>query len=169
MQHVFMAVAGVLLLTLGRRLFWLFVGVTGFAVGLQATQSFLGPQPFWMLWTLGLVCGIIGAVLALFFQQLAVAMGGFMAGGVLVVHAAAMLGIGANGLLVMAGGIIGAIAMVLIFDWTLVILSSLVGAAFVVDAIGRQMPYVPWLFLGIACAGTVFQARLLMASRQRSR
>jgi hypothetical protein len=61
-----LVVSGVALLVLGWKLFWLFVGLVGFAAGLQAVQLLLGPQPFWILWAAGLVCGIIGAVLALF-------------------------------------------------------------------------------------------------------
>ena len=73
MANIFLAVLGVLLLVLGWKFFWLFVGVVGFTAGLQAAQLVFGPQPFWMLWAAGLVCGIFGAILALFFQHLAIA------------------------------------------------------------------------------------------------
>ena len=63
-MNLLLAASGVVLLVLGWKLFWLFVGVVGFAVGLQAAQLVFGPQPFWLLWAAGLVCGIIGAVLA---------------------------------------------------------------------------------------------------------
>ena len=38
MVNVVMVVSGVVLLVLGWKLFWLFVGVVGFAAGLQAAQ-----------------------------------------------------------------------------------------------------------------------------------
>jgi hypothetical protein len=56
-MNLMMAVSGALLLVLGWKLFWLFVGVVGFAAGLQAAQLYFGPQPFWVLWAAGLVCG----------------------------------------------------------------------------------------------------------------
>ena len=35
---------GIILLTLGRRLFWLFVGCVGFVAGFQAAQLYFGFQ-----------------------------------------------------------------------------------------------------------------------------
>ena len=170
MQNIFLAVVGVLLLTLGWKLFWMFVGAVGFAAGLQAAQSLIGPQPFWMLWGAGLVCGITGAILALFFQHLAVAIGGFIAGGILALRLLPMVGYTATGTIVLIGGVIGAVALVLLFDWALVVLSSMAGAAFVVNAIvGRSFPYAPWLFLVVAAAGVVFQSRQLVTSRKPTR
>jgi hypothetical protein len=159
-----------MLLTLGWRLFWMFVGIMGFAVGLQAAQAFFGQQPFWVLWAAGLVCGVIGAVLALFVQHLAVAVGGFIAGAMLALQLLTMWGYTANGLILLVGGVVGAVALVLLFDWALVVLSSMVGAAFVVNATaGLQVPYEPWLFLVVAAAGVIFQSRLLLASRRPAR
>ncbi len=167
MQQVFTIVVGILLLTLGWRLFWMFVGVVGFVAGLQTAQTIWAQQPFWMLWAAGLVCGFFGAVLALFLQHLAVAIGGFVAGGILALQLVAMLGYTVNGLIALIGGIIGAVTLVLFFDWALVVLSSMVGAAFIVEAIGGSgLPYAPWLFVGIAAAGVAFQSRLLAASRK---
>lgn len=167
MQQVFEAVVGILLLTLGWRLFWMFVGVLGFVAGLQIAQSLWVQQPFWVLWAAGLVCGFFGAILALFLQNLAVAIGGFVAGGILVLQLVAMLGFSVNGLIALIGGILGAVALVLFFDWALVFLSSMVGAAFVVDAIvGSRFPYTPWLFVAVAGVGVVLQSRLLIASRK---
>ena len=164
---VIAAVVGLMLLTLGWRLLWMFIGILGFAVGLQAAQAFFGQHPFWMLWAAGLVCGVIGAVLALFVQHLAVAVGGFIAGVFLALQMVTMWGYTANGLIVLIGGVIGAVALVLLFDWALVVLSSMVGAAFVVNALADlQFPYQPWLFLVVAAAGVIFQSRLLLASRR---
>jgi hypothetical protein len=47
-------VLGLALLFMGWRLFWLFVGVAGFAAGLQAAPLLFGMQPFAILWGVGL-------------------------------------------------------------------------------------------------------------------
>jgi hypothetical protein len=161
-----LAVAGVMLLVLGWKLFWLFVGVLGFVAGLQAAQLFLGPQPFWMLWAAGLICGVIGAILALFFQHLAIAVGGFVAGSAITHHLMTMLGYSAGLPIVLVGGVVGAVALYLLFDWALIALSSVAGAAFIVDALGSRLPYAPALVMVLAAAGVIFQARLRMASRK---
>lgn len=161
-----LAAAGALLLVLGWKLFWLFVGVVGFAAGLQAAQWALGPQPFWVLWAAGLVCGIVGAVLALFLQKFAIVISGFLAGGTIALHLVVMLGYHAGVLIVLIGGVVGAVALYLLFDWALVFLSSVAGATLIVEALGSQLPYAPALVVVLAVAGVIFQARVRMNSRK---
>jgi hypothetical protein len=167
MENVIFAVLGAVMLVLGRRLFWLFVGVVGFAAGLQAAHLYFSPQPFWVLWAVGLVGGIIGALLAVFFQHVAIAVGGFVAGATLAVHLTAMLGQNAGALIALIGGFVGAVALYLLFDWALIVLSSLIGATFIVEALGWRTVYAPTLFLVILVAvGVMIQTRLMLASRK---
>jgi hypothetical protein len=166
-ETIVLAVFGVALLVLGWRLFWLFVGVVGFAAGLQTAQWVFGPQPFWMLWTAGLICGIIGAILALFFQKLAIAIGGFAAGCTVALHLTPMMGYHPGTLVTLIGGVVGAVALYLLFDWALIILSSVAGATLIIDAIGRNTPHAPVLSALLIAAGVIFQARLLMVTRKR--
>ena len=163
---IVLAVAGVALLVLGWRLFWLFVGVVGFAAGLKAAQWVFGPQPFWMLWTAGLICGMIGAMLALFFQKLAIAIGGFVAGSTIASHLVLTLGHDPGVWIALIGGVVGAVSLYLLFDWALIILSSVAGATFIIDAIGRHAPYSPVLSAALIAAGVIFQARLLIVARK---
>jgi len=166
MTAIVFAGMGILLLSQGWRLFWMFVGVVGFAAGLRTAQLYFGTQPIWMFWMMGIVCGIIGAAGAVFFQRVAVAVGGFTAGSILIFHLAPLLtGQNANLVLGLGGGILGAVTLYLIFDWALILLSSIVGATFVLDALGWSTPYAPVLFLLLAAVGVVFQSRSLKVSR----
>jgi hypothetical protein len=164
-----LAILGVALLLLGWKLFWLFVGVVGFTVGLQAAPWIFGPQPLWMLWAAGLICGLIGTVLALFFQHVAIAVGGFVAGITIAFRLMLMLGHDPGAGILLAGGVLGAVALYLLFDWALIVLSSMVGAIFILEALGWQIPYAPVLLAATIAAGVVFQVRLLIASRQAGR
>jgi len=164
-----LAIAGLLLLVMGWKLFWLFVGVVGFAAGFKAAQLFFGPQPFWVLWAAGLICGIIGAVLALFFQKLAIAVGGFVAGSIITLHLTLTMGYDVGAVVALIGGIVGSVALYLLFDWTLIILSSLAGATFILEGLGWRFPYASLLFVVLIAAGVIFQGRLLMFSRKGDR
>jgi len=167
MQTIIFGVLGAALLVLGRKLFWLFVAVMGFGAGLQAAQFYFGLQPFWVLWLAGLVGGAVGALLALFFQHVAIVIGGFVAGVTLAVHLTAMLGQNAGPLIALVGGIVGAVALYLLFDWALIILSSLIGATFIIEALGLRSVYAPGLALVILVAvGVMIQTRLMVASRK---
>ncbi len=169
MVTVFLAVLGVLLVVLGWKLFWFFVGVVGFAAGLQAVQLYFGPQPFWLLWAAGLVCGIVGAILALFFQKLAIGIGGFVAGSTIALHLMLMMGYNPVELVTLIGGVVGAVALYLLFDWALIVLSSVMGATLIIEALGWRSAYSAVLFVALVLAGALFQARQLVVSRKGGR
>jgi hypothetical protein len=84
-------VGGALLL-FGRQLFWLFVGGTGFAAGMAlAADAFQGPQE-WVVLTIAILAGLIGALLATFLQRVAVGADRFLAGGYVLLNVASELG-----------------------------------------------------------------------------
>src|SRR5690348_12988135 len=64
-------VVGLLLLFLGRKLFWLFVGAVGFLVGVEVAATLFPHQPDWSL-IVGLILGLIGAVIAIFVQKISI-------------------------------------------------------------------------------------------------
>src|SRR3954468_20751694 len=75
------AIIGVVILFLGRRIFWLCVAAIGFAAGVElAPHLFHEPSPLLQL-SIALVLGFLGALLATFLQKIAIAVAGFAAGG----------------------------------------------------------------------------------------
>jgi len=154
-------IAGGLLLTLGRKLFWLFVAISGFALGFALSTRLLGVQPEWVALVIGLACGLLGALLAVFAQSLAIGVAGFLAGAVVGINLATALG-AQPGLVVWVAaivvGILGAILMGLVFNWALIVLSSLAGATLIVEAAGLAGS-TGWLVTIALCAfGIIFQA-----------
>jgi hypothetical protein len=173
-------VVGLLLLLLGRRLFWLFVGAAGFVIGVEAAPYILPHQGELFTLIVALVLGLVGALLAIFVQKLAVAIGGFVGGGYLaaVLCAPLMGGVGmtypGSWLCFLIGGILGAILMMVFFNWALIILSSLQGAHLIVRALpgegssvihGLRKSHFPVLYhqfpilvIVLAIVGIVIQA-----------
>ena len=83
-MHFPVAVVGVLIgiviLFFGRKLFWLCVAAVGFAVGVEiAPQLFHEPSTVLAL-VIAIVFGVLGALLALFLQKVAIAVLGFLTG-----------------------------------------------------------------------------------------
>src|SRR4051812_32319667 len=132
------AIIGAVVLLFGRKLFWICVAAVGFAAGVEFAPHLVAePTPLLQL-SIALVLGLVGALLALFLQKLAIGVVGFAIGGRLAVGFVATFLVGYVGyywLTFIIGGIIGAILLVSLFDWTLIILSSLVGAHLIVRAI----------------------------------
>lgn len=154
-------ITGLVVLLAGRPLFWLFVGIMGFVVAFDLASLYLTGQPQLVILVIALVAGLLGILLALLLQRVAFGVAGFMAGGYLVAMTGMTLG-GAGGsgfdLAVLIGGIIGAIAGLLLADWALIILSSLIGAGMVVEALGIGQTTGLLVFAGLSLVGIVVQS-----------
>ena len=159
---------GAIILFFGRRLFWLCVAAVGFAAGVEFAPHLMHePSPVLLL-SVAIVLGLIGALLALFLQKIAIAVAGFLAGGKLALAlVSAFLVHGANypGVTFIVGGIIGAILLLSLFDWTLIVLSAVVGAYLIQNIIVLPQTGSTILFVGLAAIGIVVQA---MAFRGRT-
>jgi hypothetical protein len=58
------------------------------------------------------------------------------------------------------GGIIGAVLLFVLFDWGLIVLSSLSGASLIVHSVTFQSRALPLLFAVLVVVGIVVQARM---------
>jgi hypothetical protein len=153
---------GALLLAFGRRLYWLFVGGIGFAAGFAVATRLTEGGTGWMPVLVGLAAGLVGIVLALLLQRLAVAAAGFAAG--------AWLGAGIWDLLAAApprvpwlpalvAGVLGAVLASTLFDSILVVLSSLVGAALIARLVEGGGAAQGVVFVALALLGVLLQSR----------
>jgi len=163
------ALIGIVILLFGRKLFWLCVAAVGFAVGVEIAPHLVNePSPLLAL-TVALVLGLIGALLALFLQKIAIAVLGFLAGGKLAGAIAAAFFVHYaqySTFIFLAGGIVGAILLLVLFDWALMVVSSLIGAHLIVfqGAITLPPSGLTILFLGLAVVGIFVQAASLRRS-----
>jgi hypothetical protein len=129
---------GIAVLALGRKLFWLFVGGVGFVSGAFLAARILSEQPAWVTLVIALGAGVLGALLALFIQRLAVGLAAFLAGGYV---AANVLALGnwspevPAWLLYVVGGILGSVLVGVLFDWALIVVSCLVGSMVIVQSV----------------------------------
>jgi hypothetical protein len=156
--------AGIGLLVFGRKLFWLFVGLIGFASGMHVATRFFPGQPEWMVLAIALMAGVLGALLALFLQWLAIGLAGFLAGGYIVVRLLHVSGLTTGDtywILFLVGGIIGLILIIILFDWALIILSSLVGAGLITESVHVAHSGGLLLLIVLVIAGILVQSRLM--------
>ena len=152
---------GAIILFFGRKLFWLCVAAVGFAAGIELAPHLMHePTPILQL-SVAVVFGFIGALLALFLQKVAIAVAGFLAGGKLAMAlVGAFIAEGARypGITFIVGGIIGAILLLALFDWALIVMSALVGAHLISHTIVLPPTGATLLFVGLAAIGIVVQA-----------
>lgn len=161
--------AGMLLLLLGRRLFWLFVALVGFVVGLAIASRLLSEQPQWMVLLIGLGFGVIGALLAVFVQKLAIGLAGFLAGAYLmnVLIDTFNPGLGdVRWLVVLIGAVLAAVLLLAVFDWALIVISSLTGATLIVQSLEIEQVVRGVVLIVLLVIGVLVQARGLQTHRR---
>ncbi|HEU0274570.1 MAG TPA: DUF4203 domain-containing protein [Candidatus Udaeobacter sp.] len=162
------ALIGAVVLLFGRRLFWLCVAAVGFAAGVEIAPHLVHePSPVLAL-TVALVLGVIGALLALFLQKIAIAVLGFLAGGKVAGAIAAAFFVQYSQystVTFVIGGIIGAILLLVLFDWTLIVVSSLIGAHLIQSAIVLPPTGSTILLIGLTIIGILIQGASLRRSK----
>jgi hypothetical protein len=151
---------GIGLLVMGRRLFFLFVGLIGFITGIHLASHFFPGQPEWMILAIGLMAGVLGALLALLLQWMAVGLAGFLAGGYITLSVLHVLGLGirTDWLPFLIGGILGTLLTIFLFYWALIILSSLAGAGLIMETFHVDHWVETFLFIVLSIAGIVIQS-----------
>jgi len=149
---------------MGSRLFWLFVGGVGFVFAFDFAERTIHSQPHSVILLIALFAGALGAMMAIFLQKFAVLAGGFFAGGYLLIELLKVLGVTIgeyHWLLFIAGGLAGYVLMSVVFGWTLIIISSLLGSVLILQTFhfGHQMSDLVFICLGIL--GIVIQSGLI--------
>ena len=158
-------IVGIALLVLGKRLFWLFVGAIGFIGASDAAAAYFSGLPHWQVLVICLGAGVLGALLAFLFQKAAILLVGFYAGGYLTLSLLTMLKVALPGNPPWApfviGGLLGAVLLYVLFDWTLIVLSSLAGAALIAQTIHPMGIPSPIVLLVLFLAGIIVQGSIM--------
>jgi hypothetical protein len=158
---------GLLLLVLGRRLYWLFVAGLGFLYGLELAPRLMPGQSETVIVIVALGLALAGALLAVVATKVVLGMIGFVAGGgiaVLVLGNLLMDSAVVALAVYLIAGVIGAVLLLVLFDWTLIVLSSLAGASLIVMSVERLLEIPPiagtGLVLVLAAVGALIQTGL---------
>ena len=155
--------AGVLLLFLGRKLFWLFVAVVGFLIGMTFAPELLPNQPDSVILTISLIAGLLGALLAALLQKVAVGLAGLAAGGYIVYYLLEFVTVNLGDyqwMAILAGGILGALLAGSMFDWALILITSASGATIISSGLELAMPISAVVLVALLVIGVVAQGNI---------
>jgi hypothetical protein len=165
-------VAGLGLVFFGRRFFWFFVGVGGFLAGWYLALHYLPPDRGTLVLITAVAAGIIGILLALLLQKVAIIVGGFIAGGFALVTLAPSLGpLGAvhPAIPFVIGGVIGALVLRAVFDIGLIALSALAGSALLLEVLHIKDPFRIPLMVVLAVIGAAVQWKFKERGKRKER
>ncbi len=157
-------VGGALLLLLGRKLYWVFVGVIGFLAGMKFGAELVAGQPEWVLLVAAVIVGLVAALLAVVLQRIVIAIAGGYAGGLMAMELAIAFGVVTQSVQWIAfavGAVIAAILVSLVFDWALILISSLLGALVIAQSLGLEAALLAVAVVVLAAIGIVVQMALL--------
>jgi hypothetical protein len=157
---------GAALLTLGRKLFWVFAGGVGFAVAVWLMHTYFPEQPQHIVLIAGALGAVAGVLITKFVKAVAVGVGGFLGGGVIGIGLARMIGPSVpEWIAFVVMGVIGVVLLNLAFETALVVISSVAGAML----IARNLPLSEALHFAavvvLAVAGIAIQWRLSRGAR----
>jgi hypothetical protein len=132
---VILIVLGLLALLFGKRLFWLFAGIVGFALGWWL-MGFINQDLLRVV--VGIIVGLILAGLSRFLGKWAIRIVSALAGFVILpmlLGNLGMLGGISEFLWAVLGAILGFVFAVVLTDWTLIFLSSILGAGLILNGV----------------------------------
>jgi|GEM_PF-437197 len=153
---------GLISLFFGRRLYWLFVGIAGFLLGLVVGPLVFNTiSPAWQPW-LTLLIAVIFTVLSVVLNKFMIAIAGAIELGTLVyLLAQPNLQQWAVVILTVVGAIVGLLIAWFIFNWGLMIFSSLAGASLATSGVVSLFPGTATtdliIFLFLFIVGLVIQ------------
>jgi len=164
LDFVLALVLSAIVLLFGLRLFWLYVGITGFAIGFVLGAVVAGGAATWIYVVVGLGLGVVFAILAILLQKPAAAIAGFIAlGGAAVALLDIWISLPdwASWLIFVGVGVLGAIAAWKLFVPAVIVITSLSGAAGIVNALESRLSWGDLVFLiiwaALFVAGLAFQ------------
>ncbi len=151
--------AGLVLVFWGRQLFWFFVGVIGFILGFRIGLSLFPDSTL----TLVVACavGLIATLLSIVLEKFLIVVAAAAAGWVLCMRLAEILGAGSqlSPLLAICGAVLFAVFSLMVFDVALAVISSLSGAALVLEPFSVTGMLALLVFAAIAAIGMAVQLR----------
>jgi drug/metabolite transporter (DMT)-like permease len=161
--QILSVLVGIAVLFLGRRLFWLFVAAVGFILGLALAIDLLPQLPDWVILVAALVFGLVGALIAVIAQRVAIIIAGFFMGGYALLWLLQLFSLNPDRLdwlIFIVGGIIGAILVQFLFDAALIVLSALAGATLIAQVTNFSPPVTAVLFVVLLVLGIIVQAQM---------
>jgi hypothetical protein len=153
-------VLGIILLMFGRRLFFIFAGMSAFLIGFEYSRLLFHVRSEKAVLIISLICAIVGIILAFVFKKIGLSIAGFLAGGYISMMLVRELGFRIGWwpwVIFVLGGVLGIILIAVIFEWALIILSSLVGSFLIIQITGFNVYWTKVLFVILTAVGIAAQ------------
>jgi hypothetical protein len=129
--------AGAAITLFGRKLYWFTIAAVGFFAALELTSRFFDDRSAWIAIVVALIVGAIGAFLAVTIQKIAIGLAGFLLGGFLLLQVLLAFDLSIDSwkwLIFIAGGLLGMALLSVLFEWTLIVLTAIIGSILITQS-----------------------------------
>ncbi len=152
---------GILLLLLGRKVFWLALAVLGFFIGFHFTSQFTHGLTQEMSLFAAVIGGLVGLAISFWLPKMAAAVGGFFLGFILALYALPWLGLEGPLALVLVLGValLFAFASTFILQTAISLSTSFAGALMITHSVPWFRPWEVLAILLLGAFGFFFQMR----------
>ncbi len=159
-------VIGGILLFLGRELNFLFAGAMAALIGFRLTPLLPPQWPAWSDAAFMITLGVIAAIIVLVNERVGYFLSGFLAGGFLLIEYYAPNLLTVPLLPFIVGGVIGALILGLLTEWALILVSSGIGAAYVLNLFRLNPTAEILIGAGLFIIGAVTQVVIMQAQKK---
>lgn len=169
MPLVLRGVIGAVLLFLGRELNFLFAAAMAILWAFRIAPQLPDAWPTWGLWAFVITLALVAAIIALINERLGYFLSGFLAGSFFLVEYYAPGASTVPILPFIIGGVIGSLILGLLTEWAMILVSSAIGAAYVLNMFRLNPTAEILVGAGLFVVGALVQVITMQAQKHSER
>lgn len=169
MPIVLRGVIGATLLFLGRELNFLFAAAMAVLWSFRIAPRLPDAWPTWGLWALVIVLALVAAIIALINERVGYFLSGFLAGSFFLVEYFAPGAATVPVLPFIIGGVIGSFVLGLLTEWAMILVSSAIGAAYVLGLFRLNPTAEILVGAGLFVVGALTQVIIMQSQKHAER
>lgn len=166
---VIRGVIGGILLFLGRELNFLFAAAMAAFFGFRILPHLPATWPGWGDWAFVITLAVVAAIIALVHERVGYFLSGFLAGSFFLIE---YFQPGASTIPLIpfiVGGVIGSLILGLLTEWAMILVSSLIGAAYVLNLFRLDPTAEILVGAGLFIVGALTQVIIMQAQKHSER
>lgn len=169
MPIILRGVIGGVLLFLGRELNFLFAAAMAILWGFRVAPLLPDAWPGWGTWAFVITLALVAAIIALVNERVGYFLSGFLAGSFFLVEYFAPGAATIPVLPTIIGGVIGLLILGLLTEWAMILVSSTIGAAYVLNLFRLDPTAEILVGAGLFIIGALVQVITMQAQKHAER
>ncbi len=162
-------IIGGILLFLGRELNFLFAAAMAMLFGFRLTPRLPAAWPGWGDWVFVITLAVTAAIIALVNERIGYFLSGFLAGSFFLIEYYAPNSSSVPVLPFVIGGVIGSLILGLLTEWAMILVSSAIGAAYVLNLFRLNPTAEILVGAGLFIIGALTQVIIMQSQKHSER